>query len=149
MLFTNPDGSAFQSPTGFIVASRSGFRAGSVQEARFVYNDYFVEQTVRLRGLAPGAFGPTYASGRPFGDAGRNTLFGPVLGNLDFALMKNTKLNEKISLQVRAEFFNLFNHPNRGLPGFILETAGGRGFADLGERDATPRRVRIGLKLSF
>jgi hypothetical protein len=147
--FSNSDGTPFQSPTGFIVASRTGFRAGSVGEGRFVYNDFAVEQAALARGLPVDAFGRTFAQGRAFGDAGRNTLVGPNLANLDFALVKTTKLNEKVSLQVRAEFYNAFNHPHRAVPVSILEMAGGRGFADPGETDATPRRVRIGVKLSF
>ena len=147
--FTNADGSPFISPTGFIIADRSGFHAGSPMAARFIYNDYLVEQGLRARGLAPDAFGNTFAAGRPFGDVGRNTLVSPRLANVNFALMKNTKLGEKVTLQIRSEFFNLFNHPNRTRPDGIVENAGGYGFADLGETDATPRRIRIALKLMF
>ncbi|HWP43329.1 MAG TPA: carboxypeptidase-like regulatory domain-containing protein, partial [Blastocatellia bacterium] len=147
--FLNADGTPFISPTGFIIADRSGFRAGTVDQARFVYNDYSVEAAARAMGLAPDAFGSTFAAGRRFGDAGRNTLIGPSLYNVDFALLKTTKLSEKVSLQFRAEFFNLFNHPNRARPSFILENAGGFGFADPGEVDASPRRIRLALKLIF
>jgi hypothetical protein len=147
--FLNPDGTPFTSPTGFIIADRSGFQAGTIDQARFVYNDYSVEQAALAMGLAPDAFGSTFAAGRQFGDAGRNTLTGPRLANVDFALLKTTKLSEKVSLQFRAEFFNLFNHPNRIRPNFILENAGGFGYADLGETDATPRRIRLALKLIF
>jgi hypothetical protein len=148
-LFTNADGSAFISPTGFIIADRSGFRAGTPGEARFIYNDFAVEQAARSIGLGPDGFGPTFAAGRPFGDVPRNALISPGLGTFDFSLLKTTKLTEKISLQFRAEFFNLLNHPSRGAPDFIVERAGGHGFADMGETDAAPRRVRIGLKLMF
>ena len=44
------------------------------------------------------------------GNAGRNTLFGPRFINLDFALVKNTRITERFQAQFRAEFFNL---PNR------------------------------------
>jgi Carboxypeptidase regulatory-like domain len=44
------------------------------------------------------------------GNAGRNTLVGPRFFNLDFALVKNTKITERFQAQFRAEFFNL---PNR------------------------------------
>ena len=108
-----------------------------------------VEQAARAMGLSPDAFGATFAAGRPFGDAGRNTLTGPRLVNLDFALLKTTKLSEKVSLQFRAEFFNMFNHPNRARPNSILEYGGGFGFVDPGETDSTPRRVRLALKLIF
>jgi hypothetical protein len=147
--FANADGSPFISPTGFIIADRSGFHAGSPMTARFIYNDYLVEQGLRARGLAPDALGKTFAAGRPFGDVGRNTLVSPQLKNVNFALMKNTKLGEKVTLQLRSEFFNLFNHPNHARPDAIVENAGGYGFADLGETDATPRRIRIALKLMF
>ncbi len=147
--FMNPDGTPFQSTTGFILADHTGFREGILNEARFVYNDYSVEQVARARGLLPTAFGNTFAAGRPFGDISRNSLLGPDLVNVNFALLKTTKLSEKVSLQFRAEFYNLFNHPNRAKPNFILENAGGFGFADLGESDSDPRRVRLALKLIF
>jgi hypothetical protein len=148
-LFLNPDGTPFQSPTGFIIADHTGFREGVLPEARYVYNDFVVEQAARARHLLPDAFGNTYAAGRPFGDAARNSLIGPQLANVDFALLKTTKLTEKVALQFRAEFYNLFNHPNRTKPNFILENAGGFGFADLGETDSNPRRIRLALKLIF
>jgi hypothetical protein len=141
-LFLNADGSPFTSPTGFIIADRMGFRAGQITDARFIYNDFAIEQASR-------ALGQTFAAGRAYGDVGRNTLFGPRLSNIDFAMLKTTKLNEKISLQFRAEFFNLLNHPNRSMPNVTIENAGGFGFADVGEADAAPRRVRIALKLIF
>ncbi|MGA9769150.1 MAG: VIT domain-containing protein [Blastocatellia bacterium] len=147
--FSNPDGTPFISSTGFIIADSRGFRAGSPESARFIYNDYAVESAARARGLASDGLGKTYAAGRRFGNTGRNTLFSPRLVNVNFALIKNTKLSEKVSLQFRSEFFNLFNHPNRTKPNAVLENAGGFGFADFGETDANPRRIRIALKLLF
>jgi len=43
------------------------------------------------------------------GDAGRNTLVGPRFFNLDFSLHKDTKINERFSVEFRAEFFNILN----------------------------------------
>ena len=145
----NEDGSPFLSPTGFILADRRGFRAGSTTEAGLIYNDFAVEQAALARGLSPDAFGKTFAAGRRYGNVGRNTFIGPRLNNIDFALLKTTKLSEKVSLQFRSEFFNLFNHPNRAIPNNVLENAGGYGFADPDEANATPRRIRIALKLIF
>ncbi len=51
-----------------------------------------------------------------FGDLGRNSIYGPGLRNVDFSVSKNTRLTERINLQLRAEFFNIFNHPNFALP---------------------------------
>jgi hypothetical protein len=147
--FLNPDGTPFISPTGLIIAEGAGFRAGGIDEARFIYNDFIVEQMARAMGLAADAFGETFAAGRRFGDVGRNTLTGPRAATVDFALIKTTKITEKVSLQFRAEYYNLFNHPNRARPNALVENAGGFGFLDAGETDAVPRRIRFALKLIF
>jgi len=51
-----------------------------------------------------------------FGDLRRNAFVGPAFHNFDFALSKNTKVNERVNLELRADFFNIFNHPNFGNP---------------------------------
>jgi hypothetical protein len=51
------------------------------------------------------------------GNLGRNAVIGPSFMNFDFALVKNTKLTEKWSLQLRIDAFDLFNHPNYAQPG--------------------------------
>src|SRR5256885_2904339 len=53
------------------------------------------------------------------GNAGRNSIVGPGLSNLDLSLYKNfamPKISESFKLQFRAEFFNVLNHPNFGPP---------------------------------
>lgn len=74
------------------------------------------------------------------GTLGRNTLIGPGYKNFDFSVYKNTKLSEDVELQLRFEFFNLFNHPNFSsplLPGFAVDAgfngigADGRGIGYL------------------
>ncbi len=65
------------------------------------------------------------------GSLGRNSLIGPEYKNFDFSIYKNTKLAENVELQLRFEFFNLFNHPNFSsplLPSFIVD-AGYNGIA--------------------
>ena len=52
-----------------------------------------------------------------FGNLGRNTFYGPGFTNVDLALIKNTKITERLNLQFRADAFDLFNHPNFGQPG--------------------------------
>jgi hypothetical protein len=47
-----------------------------------------------------------------FGDSGRNIFRGPDFTNWDFSMSKSTKLGEHLTLQLRAEFFNILNHPN-------------------------------------
>ena len=51
-----------------------------------------------------------------FGSAGRNTLIGPGANIADFSVIKLTRITERVSLQFRSEFFNIFNHPNFSLP---------------------------------
>jgi Carboxypeptidase regulatory-like domain/TonB dependent receptor-like, beta-barrel len=56
-----------------------------------------------------------------FGNAGRNSIIGPNSFNFDFSLFKNIpvrKISESFNIQFRAEFFNIFNHPNFLLPNF-------------------------------
>ncbi len=54
---------------------------------------------------------------------GRDTLIGPNLVDVDLALLKDTRLSEKVRMQFRAEVFNIANHPNFGLPNGSLFTA--------------------------
>jgi len=51
-----------------------------------------------------------------FGDLRRNAFTGPAFRNYDFALSKTTKLGERVNMDLRADFFNIFNHPNFGNP---------------------------------
>lgn len=48
--------------------------------------------------------------GSPYGNLGRNHLRGPSRTNLDLTLAKTTKLTERVSLQLRLDSFNIFNH---------------------------------------
>ena len=47
---------------------------------------------------------------------GRNTLRGPGFVNTDFGVAKKFRIRETMALQFQANFFNLFNHPNFGIP---------------------------------
>ena len=63
---------------------------------------------------------------RHFGNMGRNSLRGPAFKELNFSISKNTAISERVNLQLRAEIFNLFNHPNfsnPNLPNFITDPA--------------------------
>ena len=63
---------------------------------------------------------------RHFGTLGRNSLLGPNFRELNFSVFKNTPLGERATLQLRAEFFNILNHPNFSsplLPNFIADPA--------------------------
>jgi carboxypeptidase family protein len=80
-----------------------------------------------------------------FGNAGRNILEGPGYQNVNVSLVKNTALTERLKLQLRAEAFNLFNHPNFNLPDNFL---GSPTFGRISSaRD--PRHLQFGVKLLF
>jgi hypothetical protein len=51
-----------------------------------------------------------------YGNLGRNTLRGPDLQNWDVSFIKNNTLGEKVNLQLRFEFFNIFNRNNFSVP---------------------------------
>ncbi len=80
-----------------------------------------------------------------FGNAGRNVLDGDGYQNVNFSVVKNTALRESLNLQFRAEFFNLFNHPNFDLPDNFL---GSPSFGTVRSAQS-PRRVQFGVKLLF
>jgi hypothetical protein len=57
-----------------------------------------------------------------FGNLGRNAIIGPGFNNVDFSLIKKTKITERFSNELRFEAFDLFNHPNFGQPGRLAQT---------------------------
>jgi hypothetical protein len=77
--------------------------------------------------------------------------------NFDFSSYKTFQLGERVGLVFRAEFFNLFNHPNFQLPN--LGSGGGSGAAGIvngaGGAAITQvlpeswRQIQFGLKLQF
>lgn len=81
---------------------------------------------------------------RHYGTLGRNSLTGPTYKQWDLAIYKNTALTERVNLQLRADFFNILNHPNFAnpvLPAFIADPASninpacGCGFVQAGNRE--------------
>ncbi len=63
---------------------------------------------------------------RHYGNLGRNSLTGPTYKQWDFAVHKDTAFGEGMVMQIRADFFNLLNHPNFAnplLPAFIADPA--------------------------
>ena len=52
-----------------------------------------------------------------FGNAGRNTIMGPGNNVFDLALQREFRVREGHTIRVRAESFNVFNHPNWGIVG--------------------------------
>jgi hypothetical protein len=93
-----------------------------------------------------------------FGNSGAGILLGPGQVNFDTSLMKSTKITERSTLQFRAEFFNLFNHPQfsgispaggtGGTTAFLPQpfNAGG---STITSTSVNPRIIQLGLKFLF
>src|SRR5580700_4267597 len=99
--------------------------------------------------LNPAAFSMPAAG--TFGNCGRNTIYGPNFRNVDFSVLKGFKLGET-SLEFRAEFFNVFNHPAFAQPNTTFGTPGfGEIFNTLGRTlgAGTSRQIQLALKFSF
>ena len=106
-----------------------------------------------------------------FGSLGRNALRGPGYQNVDFSIFKDTDITERLRIQLRAEIFNIFNHPNFSnplLPSFAADmtssidpvTGRGTGFLpitvtpDVGIGNpfmggGGPRNIQLAMKLIF
>ena len=91
--------------------------------------------------------------GNAFGDLGRNAVIGPGWSNLDIALTKNTRINERFTLQFRADAFDSLNQTNFTNPVTTVGSStlgiitGGTRYAagDFG----TSRQLQMSMKLLF
>ena len=84
--------------------------------------------------------------------SGRNQFYGPHYTNADLSLVKNIALTERFKLQLRSEFFNVFNHPqfaqaHRGVGTSTI----GLSTATLIRSDGTTssRQIQLAMKLIF
>jgi hypothetical protein len=85
------------------------------------------------------------------GDAGRNSIVGPGLVNVDFSVFKNIHIREALNAQFRAEFFNIFNRANFAAPidNETLFTQAGTAVSGAGAIDqtaTTSRQIQFALK---
>src|ERR1700685_4089175 len=139
-----------------------------------------VTQAGTLQWLNPDAFvsavdpstGQCYGGDSPqncqFGNLGRNSLRGPDFLWSDFYLTKWFPLTEHVKLRFEGQFFNVFNHPNFGLPSMVLAGVPGEpstqtGFGALTSTtspptgllgvglggDSTPRMIAFQARLEF
>jgi hypothetical protein len=95
--------------------------------------------------LAPGQ-----QSAHSFGDSRIGNLRGPNLVDFDLVLQKNFKFRESQQLEFRFELFNLFNHPNFGLPGggslVAVDVEGGSAITNTSTDN---RQIELALKYTF
>ncbi|MGC1616270.1 MAG: carboxypeptidase-like regulatory domain-containing protein [Candidatus Acidiferrum sp.] len=90
-----------------------------------------------------------------FGNVGRDTYIGPGLATWDFSVLKDTRIRERLSLQFRAELFNILDRANFNTPSLVVFTpptatnlTGLSGTAGaITSTSTTSRQVQFGLKL--
>ena len=95
----------------------------------------------------PPAIGSDGSTG--FGDAGLSTILGPGQFNWDVSLSKLTTvggLREDATLLFRAEFYNLFNHPQFSNPNLSVSSAA---FGQITTMSVNPRLIQLGVKYIF
>jgi Carboxypeptidase regulatory-like domain/TonB dependent receptor len=82
-----------------------------------------------------------------YGTSGYNMLWGPHYQNWDMNLMKNISWKERYNLQIRADAFNVFNHPNFSVPGAAVSNPSsiGRITSQVNEN----RTMEFAAKFSF
>ncbi|MCU1270856.1 MAG: hypothetical protein JWN74_2150 [Acidobacteriaceae bacterium] len=96
--------------------------------------------------VATGSASDCVPGTRHFGNERRNSLIGPSYKNWDLAIYKDTVITERLKMQLRAEFFNIVNHPNFAnpfLPLFIADPAQ-NGFALNGSREVGTSGYALG-----
>lgn len=86
-----------------------------------------------------------------FGDLRRGTLRGPGLAEVDSSLFKTTRISERLTLQFRAEFFNIANHANFRIPNTVVfsGTSISPSAGIISATATTSRQIQFGTKLIF
>jgi len=148
-----------------IITSAGGVNSNFVERPDVVpgVNPILPHWTPTTGYLNPNAFAfPAITASDPngfFGNLGRDEIFGPGFWNYDFSASKNFQLWERVQLQFRSEFFNIFNHPNFALPTNVITPGSGPAGAITQTPDVAqgnpglggggPRVVQFGLRLQF
>jgi hypothetical protein len=115
----------------------------------------YPSQKSRFQWFNPAAFAaPINAAGIPggaYGNSGYNMLRGPRFQNWDINLQKNILFKERYNLQLRADSFNVFNHPNFGTPNANISNTSTVGTITgiSGTPSYEPRTVEFAAKFSF
>jgi hypothetical protein len=81
-----------------------------------------------------------------FGNASRNSVYGPGMHSLDIAIAREFSVAEKARIEARAEFFNALNHTNLGTPNRFVNTAN---FGSITEVTIPGREIQLSARLSF
>jgi hypothetical protein len=98
---------------------------------------------------------PAIGDGTGYGDSGSGILLGPGQFNWDMSALKTTKITERQMVQFRAEFFNIFNHPQFTNPNagqgaiFSLPDRASGSFGQITSTSVNPRVIQFALKYIF
>jgi hypothetical protein len=85
-----------------------------------------------------------------FGTAGRNSVIGPSLVDVDFSLVRIFHLSERQTLQAEAQVFNILNHPNFDVPVRIFDSSNfGALDSSNAYGDRPPRQIQVALRYRF
>jgi carboxypeptidase family protein len=105
----------------------------------------------------PNAFIAPPSNSGFYGDLGRDTYIGPGLATWDFSVFKDTRVNERMNVEFRAEIFNLLNRTNYNTPNLITDVLEAPPNTTVPEQSptagtitstsTTSRQVQFGLKL--
>jgi Carboxypeptidase regulatory-like domain/TonB dependent receptor-like, beta-barrel len=80
------------------------------------------------------------------GTLGRNTITGPGWWNGDFSMIKNTQLTERVRMEFRSEFFNIFNHSTFNTPTGVI---GSGSFGLSTATQSAERQIQFGARFLF
>ncbi len=98
-----------------------------------------------------GGNGTAGTGGTGWGNTGVGIIYGPGQFDFDATLAKTTRVggvHENATLQFRAEFFNLFNHPQFAIPVGLNFGAPGN-FGQITSTSVNPRLIQLALKYQF
>ncbi|HMX29942.1 MAG TPA: hypothetical protein PKC13_30430, partial [Blastocatellia bacterium] len=102
---------------------------------------------IEIRAAGGASLFPALTAGQRTGNVGRNTLRADGIANLDFGIIKNTKVREGHQLQFRADLYNLTNTRNFGTPNSLINS--GANFLNQWATNGGNRRVLLGLRYTF
>ena len=121
--------------------------------------------------IGPDGRGAVPSTGTPFpgevfynppagtiGELQRRQFNGPSVFNMDAALFKETKINERISMELRMEALNVFNHPTFALFTSDADPVAALGndlnvnsqqFGQISSNATNPRQLQFGVRVNF
>jgi hypothetical protein len=138
-------------------SQKLGFHKDSNGKQNWIGNPAAFQQPCPL-GAAPT---PGCLANVPILGGSQGTLTGPGLAKFDFSAFKAIPINERFSMQFRAEFFNILNHPSFNAPNFggngvtAISNSGNFTSSNFGEVGSTrfapydPRQIQFALKLYY